>query len=251
MLTYALTCATTAALLVAGAFALLAGRAYPPGQPQQRASWLLVGAGVLTHATDKAVQNTWGGVAMYAGDRHDMEVYLRWSQVFDHSRTFLMLAAVVGLGAIALLGRAPGRGFWRLTLGAMAVSLVGGGILGWAEGGFDYLTHYSAVALSDVVELFTLMAVLMLVLVRNTVDRYLWTLLAAYGCTIALGVLWFALFAQWAQGIWQPPPWAMPLERLAFFGVMAGMAVRRWFLARNRRPVYGMLGRPLQPAIFH
>ena len=55
MLTFTLQCVTTAAILIAGLFALLVARVQA-GDAFHRAGWRLAGIGFVVHAADKALQ---------------------------------------------------------------------------------------------------------------------------------------------------------------------------------------------------
>jgi hypothetical protein len=213
MLTFGLQWAYALALVAVAVLSVAVARR--PGQPFQRLGWVITAAAFSIHSLDLVAQLAFGSVAM-AGGRGSaaMNAYLRWAPVFDHSRTFLMLAAALGLVA-----------------------------LGVVEGSVARASHYATVAVWDMAELILLLSTLFLLLLTNRVDRYLWALLAMYACSLALGTFWVTLLAQLGGG-WHPPNWTLALLRVALYAAMAVIAQRRWRAGVAGRPLAGMLGRP-------
>jgi hypothetical protein len=242
VLTFWLQWFTALELAAVAAFSLAAGR-QRASAPWHAAAWTLNGTAFSIFAVDPRVQLAFGSAAMLAGGRSaTMTAYLRWAPAFNHSRTFLMVAALVLL-LTAATRATPSRRFAPAGIAILAGGLLLGGAAGLAEGGFLESVHYTAVAVGDVAELILLLGTLFVLLLSNRVDRYLWTLLAAYGCSLALGIFWFSLFAQIRIArSWHPAPWSLNLVWVVLYGVMLALAFRRWRVGRTGRPVYGMLG---------
>ncbi|HEV7588119.1 MAG TPA: hypothetical protein VGO40_08290 [Longimicrobium sp.] len=249
MLTFYLQWLTALELAAVAAFSLAAGRA-GAASPWHTAGWRLTGAAFTAFSVDLAAQLAFGSAAI-AGGRGTpvMDAYLRAGPAFDHSRTFLMMAALVALLVIGVLRAPPARRFARGAAGLLAVGLVIGAAAGVAEGGFLRSLHYTAVAMGDIAELLLLLSTLFVLLLTNRVDRYLWALLAAYACSLALGIFWFSLFTQIGVArAWHPQPWSLNAVWVVLYAAMAVLAYRRWRAGRRGRPVYGMLG-PQRPQL--
>jgi hypothetical protein len=250
MLTLSLQWLTAVELAAVAVFSLLAAR-YAGAGTWHAAGWRLNGAAWAVFAVDLTAQLSFGSAAMAAGRGTPvMDAYLTAAPAFNHSRTFLMVAALVVLVAMGVVRSTPSRRFARISAALLAVGLVLGAAGGLAEGGFLRSVHYAAVAVGDIAELLLLLGTLFLLLLTNRVDRYLWTLLAAYACSLALGIFWFALFTQIGlPDTWHPPPWSLNAVWSVIYAAMAYVAYRRWRVGRiGRAPPYGMLG-PQRPQL--
>lgn len=249
MLTFWLQWLTALELAAVAVFSLAAARVCA-ASPYYAAGWRLTGAAFAVFVVDLATQLAFGSAAMAAGRGTPvMAAYLRWTTAFDHSRTFLMMGALVGLMGVGLVRAAPGRRFALLAAGLLAVGLALGAGAGLAEGGFLRSVHYMAVTMGDVAELLLLMATLFLLLLTNRTDRSLWALLAVYACSLALGTFWFSLFTQIGVArAWHPQPWSLNAVWSVLYAGMAALAYSRWRAGRRGRPVHGMLG-PQRPQL--
>lgn len=249
MLTFYLQWLTALELAAVAAFSLAASRAGAAGA-WYPAGWRLTGASFAVFSVDLVAQLSFGSAAMAAGRGTPvMDAYLRAAPAFNHSRTFLMLAALVLLLVLGVVRAPPARRFARGAAALLAVGLVIGALAGLAEGGFFRSLHYTAVAVGDIAELLVLFATLFVLLLTNRVDRYLWALLAAYACSLALGIFWFSLFTQiGVASAWHPPPWSLNAVWGVLYATMAALAFKRWRAGRRGRPVYGMLG-PQRPQL--
>jgi hypothetical protein len=249
MLTFYLQWLTALELAAVAAFSLAAGRGGFAGA-WHPAGWRLTGAAFTVFSVDLVAQLAFGSAAMAAGRGTPvMNAYMRAAPAFNHSRTFLMVAALVVLLLIGLKRVPPSPRFAAGTAGLLAVGLVIGAAAGAAEGGFLRSLHYTAVAIGDIAELILLLVTLFILLLTNRVDRYLWALLAAYACSLALGIFWFSLFAQIGVArAWHPPPWSLNAVWAVLYATMAAMAFTRWRAGRRGRPVHGMLG-PQRPQL--
>ena len=248
-LTFWLQWLTALELAAVAAFSLAAARV-SAGSAHHAAGWKLTGVAFSVFVVDLATQLSFGTVAMAAGKKTpEMQAYLHASPAFDHSRTFLMMAAILVLALLALARAVPARWFTWLAGALLAAGLALGAAAGLAEGGFLRRVHYTAVAVGDVAELVLLLAALFLLLLTNRVDRFLWGLLAAYASSLALGIYWFTLFTQ--IGIahaWHPEPWTLNAVWSVIYAAMAAFAFARWRRGHRGRPVHGMLG-PQRPQL--
>lgn len=253
MLTLILQTGVTALLLCFSVFALLAGRASPPGvPPAHRSAWLVSGLVFGAYGINKLVQGVYGIMAFAAGQGAPVFTsYLRAAPVFNHSRTLLLYAFYGMLAWLAYRGRLGSRdtaAFW--ATGTLAV--VAGGVYGNVEGTLQAGRHFTATAVIDTAGFAILASLLFALMLRDTVDRLLWCALAAQGFRSIIGVIFLAAMA-WLEtpGTWSPPYWAIELCRFVLAGIMAGCAVRRYVLARRRASVPGLLppSRQLQPSL--
>jgi hypothetical protein len=246
MITLVLQCVYSVLALAAAATCLRVAARAGSGNAYHDAAWRLMGIGFLWHGTSDALQNVFGTIAWRAGNPSpELDAYLRWNQVMNHSRTFLLIGLVLGLVLLSVYPRSPDRRFWQIAIALLTVGFAVGIAVGLHEGRFTQERHYSAVAVWDVVELVTVFAALFALLVSNRADRLLWAFLSAYALGLALGVFWLAMFAQLKTGAWYPPIWTMPAMRNVLAAVMLAAAWRRLTLQRRGRPVHGMLGRPI------
>ena len=231
-------------LLVTGAADTAAGLRDALGDPYHRAAWRLTGATFLVEGSAVLAHNAFGSAAMAAGAGSAlMQRYLLWLPILNHSRTFMVTGALVALGWLALLRRPPGRGFWTGFVALLCVGAVAGAFLGYREGPFTRTAHLTALALWDLLELLVILPMLFVLLVTNRVDRLLWALYAAYACSLALGIFWYAVLGQIAPQ-WTPPIWTRTFARDVLYAVMVAAAAWRWRASRRSIPVHGMLGPP-------
>lgn len=216
-------------LLLAAALLSLRVARRPASDPYHHAAWVLVAAGFVLHATLLVGQNAFGLVALLGGARSEaMAAYLRWLPAMNHSRTFLLVGVLLSLGHLSVYRGVPDRRFAWASAVTVAVLLAVGIGVGVREGRFTPDTHYTAVAIWDVMELLSLMGALFALLLSERADRALWLMLAMYGSTLALGTFWFAIMA-WIGNpqVWQPPIWSVHAQRIFFHGLMAGAVLWR------------------------
>lgn len=219
--------------------------------PAHRAAWLLAGGAFLMHAANKMGQEVFGTLA-FAGGRESRvwARYLEWNAAFNHSRTFLLLAFCGTLIVLSLRREGPfTRTFFAWSFAAMAAGGAFGAVLGKNEEAFRQLTHYSAVARWDLVELVVLLGTLFACLLSSRTDRTLWFCLCVYAFSLALNVLWFAAFSRTNMpGEWAPRPWEIHTYRVALNALLAYLAWQRYRQARRGIRVPGLL-EPPQPRI--
>jgi hypothetical protein len=224
-----------------GAAALLCLRVRVPLNPHAQAAWRLTGIGFLWHAISSTLQNLFGGIALAEGNPSAaMDAYMAAAPAMNHSRTFLLYGLFAALFTLSFMRGEPGRRFWRGAWAALLAGFLAGAAMGWFEGPFTVVGHYSAVAVWDVVELVLLMAGLFALLVSNRADRLLWALLSTYGLGLALGIFWFMLLAQINPGNGTPASWTGHAERIFFNAVLVAWAAKRLVIQGRGKTVVGM-----------
>lgn len=247
--TFVFQCISSVCLLLVGTLALAVSGRMGHARERHRAGWRLVGASFTLHGGSMVVQNGWGGVALGAGDGSAaMAAYARALPAFNHGRGVLVLALCAALSLLAVRRGPPGRRFWW-TAGALLVGgLLAGTAVGVAERDLDMASHLGTVAVWGAVELVALFAALFLLLVRRTVDRHLWAMLAVYSCSLALGAFWIVTLGQRAGAdAWSPPTWSLHALYSGLALVMLGVVLRRRVLARRYQDVPAMLDAPWIP----
>ena len=213
------------------------------GEPLQLRSWRLTGLAFTTHGLNFLIQNLWGMAAIRAGDDSGtMESYLLAAPAFNHSRTFLLFACCILL-LLTAAGRPWFAGAWKRWTAALLVGgLIVGVVLGLAESGLLARVHYAAVAKWDALELLLLLATLFYVLLRDSMDRFNWGVLAIYGFMLALNVVWLAALAFIdTPETWSPAPRYVQMYRTTLLLVMLALTARRYLLARRRVRVGGLM----------
>lgn len=240
-------------LLLATGLASRAVAAQPRiDDPFHRAAWRVVATTFVVFGVDLFIGNVlqtlalWGGAASWA-----WRFYFAVAPMLDHSRTFLALGALAALVVLALLKAPPGPSYRRMSQALLAAGLAAGAVLGLVEGPLVIGRHLFGVVLLDVVELLAILGTLFVLLLTNRADRWLWALLAAYGCSLALGIFWISRLTRFGLG-WNPPAWTTHAVRDFFYAAMLAAAVVRNRAARRGSPVHGMMGRqPAQLSMIH
>jgi hypothetical protein len=232
-----------AAFAVFGALALLVAARDRRPPAEHAAAWRITGIAFGLHSINAGVQVAFGNWAYVAGSGTRVwEAYLRYSVLFNHSRTFALLAFAIALMVLSRRAVLP-RQFTRLVLAAIVASTAVGALAGWMEGAFLPARHFVAVALWDVVELLVMLTALFVLMLSSRVDRLLWFALCVYAFSLALNVVWFVALSRWGMvGEWTPQPWHAQFYRFLLTLVMAGLATRRLMLWRQGKPVPGLLG---------
>lgn len=235
--------------LLVGIFALAAAGVYRrigPRGGERRIPWLITALAFGMEAVNKGIQGAFGAWAYFAGPESAVwGRFLFWNPIFNHSRTFLLLAYCALLFQMAVRRTPIPDRYPRLASGALLAGMAAGALLGWAEKGFDELRHYSAVARWDVVAMLVLLVALVAAVLGTRVDRVLWAALGVYAFSLALNVLWFAAFSRVGMpGQWAPRPWEIQLYRVVLFGLMALLALHRLRLARRGTRVPALVEPP-------
>ncbi len=221
--------------------AILAGRATPAAAGEHRAAWIGTGVIFLAYGLNMIVQAAWGTTAFFAGASAAVyRGYVEVAPVFNHSRTFLLFVLYAMLAFVALRGSR--KGSLVLLFLAIATALALGGAYGLMEGRIQAARHFSSTAVIDTGGFILLGGVLLLLLVRNAVDRLLWFALALQGVFSILGVVFLTAMA-WADTAysWTPPFWSLTLVRCILALGMAALATRRLSDARRGIRSSGLL----------
>jgi hypothetical protein len=223
------------------ALSLLIARRLRPENGDSRVAWLVVGVVFSVYVVDKAVQEVFGVWAYFAGPGSGIfPVYLRLATMADHSRTLLMFVLYGSLLALPFRHRLGSRARW-MFVSAIALALVAGAVLGWAEGPFNPSLHLTRTAQIDTAGFIVLASTLLFLMFKSDVDRYAWFSIATYGFTSVLGVLFLSTIAWIGFVDWTPAPWSMQMMRCIFAAAMILVAWRRYHLALRGRRVHAML----------
>lgn len=243
MLTLVLQSVITVLILVLAYASVRVYRASVPSAPvEHRAAWLLAGTAFAMHGVDKAVHEVLGGWAYATGP--ETAPYTRFvalSPAFNHSRTLLLLAFCLLLAHFSIRRVEFSERRYRAWVGVLLAAGAAGAVMGLAEPRLTALTHFTAVAQWDVIELVVLLVTLFLALLGNRIDRILWFLLSVYAISLAFNVLWFAAFSRADDpAAWVPQPWLLQACRSVLYAVMAALALYRLSQANRGRPVRGL-----------
>lgn len=246
MLTMVLQVLVTLAFLVFGVAAIAVGARTWDTARQPACAWWLTGVAFTIHGVIKGAQNGFGIMALRRGPGSETWAdYLYWNPIFNQSRTFHLLAFIGVLAWLVARSADPTKTARRLGVVVMIGGIIVGGVIGGMEEEFSQISHYSAVARWDVIEMLALLAVLFAALVYGKFDRLLWFALCVYAFSLALNVLWFAALSRLQMpGEWSPRPWAMQLYRLILTIAFASIAVQRLRLARRGRRVPALIEQP-------
>lgn len=217
-----------------------AARAHAPAE--HRGMWLLTGTALGAHALVKGTHGILGAWAYAAGPKTEIWAnYMAWTPPFNHSRTLLLLAYCIILAHFSFRPVPFTARYYRGAVAAMGVALLVGAMVGVMEPRYTALTHFTAVARWDVIELLVLLATLMAALLGGRMDRVLWSLLCLYAVSLAFNVLWFAAFSRADMaGQWVPRPWVLQAVRTGLYSGMAVLALYRLRQARRGRSVLAL-----------
>jgi hypothetical protein len=195
------------------------------------------------HGLDKAAQEVLGGWAFAAGPGSAVwSRYLGLIQPFNHSRTLLLLAFCLQLAWFSVRKVELSASRYRVCVAILLAAAAVGAVIGIAEPRFTALTHFTAVAQGDVIEMVVLLLILFAALLSGRIDRVLWFLLAVYATSLAFNVLWFAAFSRAdLPNEWVPAPWVLQACRTVLYAVMAALALYRLHEARRERPVRALI----------
>ncbi|HEX2208610.1 MAG TPA: hypothetical protein VHG93_13070 [Longimicrobium sp.] len=238
---------SVAELAFAGA-ALLAARASAGRAHRFAYAWAFTGWAFLVQGANSLFHDAFSLVAFLQGaESASWAAVLRWHPILSHSRTFLLTTYAVVLAVMLYRFRA-GTGVppLRRPLAVMVAGMVLGAVVGWQEPEFTRATHYSAVAVFDVMELLAFMVLLIVGITSGRMDRSLWSALALYGFTLALSVLLFAAIARFdVAGEWSPSPFAIQGVKTALRFVMVAIVIQHLRALRRGDPVRGLIDEPL------
>lgn len=240
------------------AFALVGAaivRAMGTREPLFRFGWGVTAAAFLIQGVNSLFHDVFSTVAYLGGpDSAAWKAVLQWHPILNHSRTFLLTTYCVLL-AVVLARSSRGAPLPRMAT-VVAVLFAGmglGALVGWHEDTFYSLTHFTAVALWDIMELFAMMGLLFVGMNSGAMERGLWFCLSVNGFILALSVLLFAAFSQVEVGSWAPRPWHIQVTKAVLYLLMAAIAVRQLRRVRRGRPMRTLVEFRQQPALssFH
>jgi len=208
----------------------------------QRSSWAssarrhscwLVGVAFAINGISGLVQRILAVWAFVAGPESPVYTgYLQAAPAMNQSRTGLEIALTLLLAWIAVRGERPLA--WWLLLPGLIAGGAAGTVIGLLEGTLVASRHFSMVALLEGLEMVALLAMLLLALIRNSMDRFLWLALATYAVQQSFNAIWTSALA-WENmpGGWAPRPWMFPAQMALLGCVMLAIALRRYQLARR------------------
>jgi hypothetical protein len=238
--TITLQAAAALALLLLAAGAIWVARSIPESGAH-RQSWVVTGGFLGVIAAVNAFQVSFATLAFLRPGSRLFELYLRFAPVGNHSRTLLLIALYVALAWVALR-RPAEHPLPRFLWAALGGILILGGAVGIAEGSLNVAKHFAATAIVDSISLLLLGGVLILAMQRDSMDRILWTVLAAHGFLSVLGVLHLAAMSLFGTpGSWTPPAWQVHAVRVVLLLVQVGLVLERIRLLRRATPVPGLL----------
>jgi hypothetical protein len=244
--------AITACLLLFAVLALRTGRQISGAQPVHRYLWVFTGWTFLIQGTNSAFHDAFSIYAFKQGaGSWSWDALLLWHPPLNHSRTFL-LVAYCGVACFALLRGHKGLPLpsLRRSLAIAVAGMAAGGLLGMNEAAFSYLTHFTAVASWDAVELLSMMTVLLVGLSTGLMDRAMWACLGITAFALALSTVWFIFLSRSGMaGEWTPRAIHIQWTKVVLYLMMnaivviqhrrltRGRSLRGFFEAPARAPV--------------
>jgi hypothetical protein len=236
MLTLTAQTLTSLFLLAFGILACLVARRLPVSQPVYRYVWQLTGGVFAIQGLNSLFHDAFSIAAYSAGAQSwAWKAVLAWHPALNHSRTFLLTTYCVILCVVLLrVERGKPLPSLKAALGAAAGGMVVGGVVGWHEVSFSGLTHFTAVAIWDIMELLAMMAVLMVGLSTASIDRRMWACVSINAFALALSVLWFAFLSRIDfAGEWRPRTYQIHLVKAVLYLGMNAIAFAQ--LRQSRR----------------
>lgn len=248
MLTLASQFVVSLCLLAFALTAVRVARAFPRHHAEVfRFGWAVTGGAFLMQASVLIFHNLFAATGFAGGrDSAAWKAVLVWHPILNHSRTFLLAAFCLVL-CIGLVR--SGRGLPLPEPRVWVSLLVGGALAGAAiganEAAFSALSHYTAVAVWDLLELLALMGVLFFGVVSGRMERALWFCLAVNAFVLALAVPWFAALAQMdIAGQWVPRTWQLQVAKIPLYLLMIAIARSQVLRLGRGLPPRGLLDAP-------
>lgn len=205
-----------------------------------RYGWALTAITFLVQGVNMTAHAAFAIVAYRAGSGSGpWNTILVLHPILNHSRTFLLTSFCLVLSVVLLRTRRGSPLPGLLTpLSVVVGGMLLGGVVGWQEEAFSGLTHYTAVAVWDIMELLALMVLLLVGLTTGGMDRGLWAALSVNAFVLALSVLWFAYLSRIdVGGQWSPRPHQIHLFKAVLYLIMIGIASRQWLRLRKGKPI--------------
>lgn len=240
MLTLFLQLAVPMVLCAFAVLALLISRQNRGVPEPHRTAWRVAAIVYLPYTTLHVAQSLFACAAYFAGAGHPVyRAYLWAAPVANHSRTFVAFVFYASLFLLAWKGSLSARQLRGVAWATAAGMLVGAG-LGVGEGPLLAVTHFINTAFADIAGFVVLGALLLYLIVRDTVDRDLWVAVTLHGIISLLGALY--LTAMSLIGYGRPSGiWQLHLIRLVTVAVIAGFGLHRYRKARQGIAVPGMV----------
>jgi hypothetical protein len=209
-----------------------------------RFGWALTGSAFLIQGINSAAHDAFAIAGFTGGpDSWAWSAVIWWHPILNHSRTFLLTTFCLVLTA-RLVQSGAGRGAWpwRNTTPILFAGMAIGGFVGWLEPEFSGISHYTAVALWDVMELLAMLIVLFVGLTSGRMDRVLWFCLGINAFVLAVSVLWFAALSRIDfAGQWVPMRYHIHFAKATLYAVMVALAYRMLRSLHNGERVQGFL----------
>jgi hypothetical protein len=228
--------------VLAAAFAVIAiliGRRLTADAGVFRDTWVLTGVTFSLYAGIMVLHSIAAAYAFSVGTEHGFfDAYLVLSPMANHGRTFLCWPFYAVLGIVAIR-KSMGVRLLRGGIAAVVVGALVGMAYGAVEGILTSFLHLPTTAVIDTVGFVVLGSILILSLIRDTLDRHLWTILTLHGLRSAVAALFLVGMVSGAS--WHPVPWHLAFVRLLFAGAIVGLAMHRLHEA-NRNVVGKTLG---------
>lgn len=243
MLTITTQLAVSLCLLAFAITAVRVARAFPRHPEVFRFGWSVTGGAFLMQSLILLFHNSFAAAGFAGGpDSAAWNAILAWHPVLNHSRTFLRAAfcAMLCVGLIRAGRGAPLPGP-RIWFPALLAGAAVGVLIGLNEAAFTPLTHFTAVAVWDLLELLALMAVLFAGLLSGRIERALWFCLAVNAFVLALSVLWFAALAPMDAAGWRPKTWMLQGAKVPLYLLMVGIALSQLRRIGRGQPPRGLL----------
>jgi hypothetical protein len=243
--------AMSLAVLAFAALALRVAGVIPVHARRFAYAWALTGWTFLIVGANSLFHDVFSIIAFQSGpESAAWAAVLQWHPILNHSRTFLITTYCLVL-VVALL-RIARNGTPQRLQSAVAVVIAGmvlGAGIGWQEDAFSGITHYSAVAVFDVMELGAIMGLLSVGLFSGAMDRSLWVSLSVIGFVVALSVLLFAALSHIdLSGQWSPRPWHVQNVKAVLASSIVLIALRHLRRVRKGGPVRALMEAPVRAA---
>jgi hypothetical protein len=215
-------------VLVFAVLALRISRRIPRSQPAFRYVWALTGGTFLIRGANSLFHDVFSIIAFTGGaESRAWAAVMKWHPLLNHSRTFLLVAycAVLCVVLVRAERRLP-LPAPRTSLAFVVLGMGVGALVGWQEDAFSALTHFSAVAVWDILEMLALMAVLLVGISTGSLDRGMWACLGINAFALTLSVLWFAFLSRFdVPGEWRPRPYQIQVVKVFLYLGMNWVAV--------------------------
>jgi hypothetical protein len=236
MLTLATQWLVSLPLVIFGILGLRIARMMPGRRASFQRTWAFTGAAFLVTGLNAAFHDLFATVGFLAGPGSALwNGVIAAHPILNHSRTFAEITYSAVLCFLLVRGGREGStpGIRRPILVICAMMFLGG-MVGANEQAFSSATHFTAVALWDILTLLSMFAALYAGMSTGRMDRSLWFSLGLFAFARAFSVIGFAALVQIdVPGQWHPRP-----SHIHFIkGLLhAGAAVIAWrHLASLRR----------------